>query len=230
MPRGMGTLYWQLNDCWPVASWSSIDYKGNWKALHYMARSFYAQVLVSGVEDIEKGSVEMHVTNDTLSGVKGELSWKLFDIEGSILNQDSFEAEAGPNANTLIKIVDVSGTLKEKGTRNSIMYIEFKTCGGVISDNLVFFSRPKHMELVNPEIKSSIKAVGLNKFSVSMECMRPALWVWLEIEGVQARYSDRFFNMMPGSVRTVTVEIPDEMKLELIKKNLKINSLYNTYQ
>jgi beta-galactosidase/beta-glucuronidase len=51
MPRGMGTLYWQLNDCWPVASWASIDYHGRWKALHYMARHFFAPVLVSGLEE-----------------------------------------------------------------------------------------------------------------------------------------------------------------------------------
>ena len=54
MPRGMGTLYWQLNDCWPVASWSSIDYFGNWKALHYMARDFFAPLLISGLEDSDQ--------------------------------------------------------------------------------------------------------------------------------------------------------------------------------
>ncbi len=53
MPRGMGTLYWQLNDCWPVASWSSLDYNGRWKALHHMARHFYAPLLVSGIPDLD---------------------------------------------------------------------------------------------------------------------------------------------------------------------------------
>ena len=54
MPRTMGTLYWQLNDCWPVASWSSIDYYGRWKALHYMAKRFYAPLLITGLEDGEE--------------------------------------------------------------------------------------------------------------------------------------------------------------------------------
>jgi beta-mannosidase len=230
MPRGMGTLYWQLNDCWPVASWSSIDYKGNWKALHYMARSFYAPILVSGVEDIGKGTVEIHITNDTLSAVKGKLEWRMFDVEGSILSQDRFEAEAGPNASTLVKTVDVSEILKEKGIRNSIMYIEFKTCDGIISDDLVFFSRPKHMELMNPDIKTSVTTAGTNKCSISMECEHPALWVWPEIKGVQAKYSDRFFHIMPGTVKTIAVEMADGTELEQIKENLVINSLYDTYQ
>ena len=58
MPQGMGTLYWQLNDCWPVASWSSIDYFHRWKALHFMARRFFAPVLVSAVEDRLDGGPE----------------------------------------------------------------------------------------------------------------------------------------------------------------------------
>lgn len=59
MPRGMGTLYWQLNDCWPVASWSSVDSLGRWKALHYMARRFFAPLLISGLEDWDTGLVEV---------------------------------------------------------------------------------------------------------------------------------------------------------------------------
>ena len=56
MPRGMGTLYWQINDCWPVASWSSVDSLGRWKALHYMARRFFAPLLISGLEDWDTGT------------------------------------------------------------------------------------------------------------------------------------------------------------------------------
>ena len=82
MPRGMGTLYWQLNDCWPVASWSSIDSQGRWKALHYMARHFYAPVLISGVEDIEASSVDIHLTNDRLSAFQGEVQVLAMDTAG----------------------------------------------------------------------------------------------------------------------------------------------------
>ena len=81
MPRGMGTLYWQLNDCWQVASWSSIDYFGNWKALHYMARDFFAPLLISGLEDGEAGTVEIHVTSDRMEAVDGVASWTLTFIE-----------------------------------------------------------------------------------------------------------------------------------------------------
>ncbi len=87
MPRGMGTLYWQLNDCWPVASWSSIDSLGRWKALHYMARQIYAPELVSAVEDAGSGAVELHLTNDLRQPSRGTLAWRLTDVAGRSLAQ-----------------------------------------------------------------------------------------------------------------------------------------------
>ena len=86
MPRGMGTLYWQLNDCWPVASWSSIDWHGRWKALHHLARRFFAPVLVSGVEDPAAGTVEVHVTNDRREDAAGDVAWELTTAAGERLD------------------------------------------------------------------------------------------------------------------------------------------------
>lgn len=69
-----GVLYWQLNDEWPAPTWSSLDYRGRWKALHYFARRFYARVLVTGLEDAAKGTVEVHLSNHELIPVSGEVS------------------------------------------------------------------------------------------------------------------------------------------------------------
>ena len=78
--RVSGTLIWQLNDCWPVASWSSIDYFGRWKALHYAARKFYAPILLS-IED--KGeAMDVFVTNDTVRTWTGEVRWSLQTLAG----------------------------------------------------------------------------------------------------------------------------------------------------
>jgi beta-galactosidase/beta-glucuronidase len=92
MPRGMGTLYWQINDCWPVASWASIDYYRNWKALHYMARDFFAPLLVSGGEDPQTGTVELHVTSDQLQ-------------EGTILAHEQFACNIPPCASQMADAV-----------------------------------------------------------------------------------------------------------------------------
>jgi len=79
MPRCMGTLYWQLNDCWPVVSWSSVDYHGRWKALHYYVRRAYSDVLLSTVEDAD--ALEVYLVSDRLEAVNGLLKLRLADPE-----------------------------------------------------------------------------------------------------------------------------------------------------
>jgi len=229
MPRGMGTLYWQINDCWPVASWSSLDYKGNWKALHYMARRFYSPVFVSGVENLEKSTVEIHISNDKLKPVYGMLNWELIDLEGTVLAHDSFNVEAPPNRSTLLKILDLSTHIKAAGRRNIIMSIEFNTNDGITSDNTVFFSRPKHMELLNPEIKTGIKAINSNEFEITTEAKYPALWVWPELKEIRADYSDRFYHLMPHASKVVKIKTMEAVSYEQFQKNLTIYSLFDTY-
>ncbi|MCK7557617.1 hypothetical protein MKQ70_22460 [Chitinophaga sedimenti] len=83
MPYCMGTLYWQVNDCWPAASWSGIDYYGRWKALHYFAKKAFEQVTVSNV--IEKGQLNTYVVSDQLKEEKLQLEATLMDLGGKVL-------------------------------------------------------------------------------------------------------------------------------------------------
>src|SRR5687768_15270333 len=83
MPHNMGSLYWQLNDCWPVASWSSVDYFGRWKALQYYARRFYSPLLVS--PRANSGAVDLHIVSDRPEPVPARLVVTLFDFDGRAL-------------------------------------------------------------------------------------------------------------------------------------------------
>src|SRR4029077_38889 len=80
-PYNAGSLYWQLDDCWPVASWSGIDYYGRWKALHYAARRFYAPILVSPVE--EAGNVRVYVVSERLTDTRARLTLRVVDFDGA---------------------------------------------------------------------------------------------------------------------------------------------------
>jgi hypothetical protein len=91
-PRTMGSLYWQLNDCWPVASWASIDYYGRWKALHYYARRFYDDVLVSPFLHDDK--VDIYVVTDKLQPLSGTIHTRLLDFSGKTLLDQSKEIQA----------------------------------------------------------------------------------------------------------------------------------------
>ena len=134
--RCMGTLYWQLNDCWPGASWSSRDYFGRWKALHYLARRFYSPILLSAKTAVSQknqknlkesrlgkipaesdaGSMEvsLHLTNDTLSSVRGEISWFLETSAGKNLEQGQVNVEVPERTGQRVKTLDFSAYRAKK--------------------------------------------------------------------------------------------------------------------
>ena len=83
-PRNMGGIYWQLNDCWPVASWASLDYYGRWKALQYYARRFYAPLLVS--PHVEDGMLAVYIVSDKTAATQAKLRLRIMDFEGHVIN------------------------------------------------------------------------------------------------------------------------------------------------
>ncbi len=91
MPRSMGCVYWQYNDCWPCTSWSSVDYFGRWKALQYAAKRFYSPVLVSDVEDAKTGTVDVYVTSDRMEHARGKLAWTVTTVAGETLREGSLD-------------------------------------------------------------------------------------------------------------------------------------------
>jgi beta-mannosidase len=228
MPRGMGTLYWQLNDCWPVASWSSIDFHGRWKALHHLARRFFAPVLVSGVEDPSSGTVEVHVTNDLREDAAGEVSWELTTAAGDRLDAGRFPASAPRGTSRLIGTLALKRHLDDRGPRDLVVWLRLERGGMEVSSNLVLFARPKHLELRDPGIRTRATPEG-DGFLVELTTARPALWAWIELEDDDARCSDNFVSLCPGRAKTVRVQPARRMSTREFKRRLKIASLVDTY-
>ena len=95
-PETMGSIFWQLNDCWPVASWSSIDYYGRWKALQYYARRFYAPVLVS--PHVEDGALKVYIVSDKVKAEPATLRVRLMDFDGKVLLEETKAVDVAPLA------------------------------------------------------------------------------------------------------------------------------------
>jgi beta-mannosidase len=226
MPRGMGTLYWQLNDTWPVASWSSIDYFGRWKALHYMARKFFAPLLISGIEDEENGKVEIHVTSDLQTDVPGVLSWKVSDMNGENIVSGSKEICIAAASNTLAHTLDLQAELEKYTPRNLLVWFELKSPDGrIISENLVSFAKPKHLNLaLRPEISASVQAAD-NGFTVTLRARKPALYVWLELRDNDAEFSDNFISLHPEKNAEIKVIPKSPLSLKEFKESLLVRSL-----
>ncbi len=253
MPRGMGTLYWQLNDCWPVASWSSVDYEGHWKALHYMARRFFAPLLLSAVEDPDTGSVTLYLINDYRKSVEGRLSYTAYHTDGRKLSSGGFDAKITPLKSKKLKILELGRLLEEHGARNVVIELSFETAdrgeaastgapaeaagkssGGatasrVVTGNLVTFVRPKHLTLQKPEIECSSIAAEDGSYRCTFSSNVPALWVWPELEGMEACYEDRFFHLMPGKSVEIDISPEQEIDADSFGDVLRVYSLRDTY-
>lgn len=230
MPRGMGTLYWQLNDCWPVASWSSLDYYGRWKALHYMARHFYAPLLVSAVASPDEGTVSVHVTNDTREAVAGVVRWDVMTVEGEPVTRGAEAAVFAAGANTPLASLDLKTCLEVYGARNLLVWLQLVVGDASVSQNLALFARPKHLPLADPAIEWEVGALGDGYYQVGLLAARPALWVWLETKDVSIEVSDNFFHLRPGQRHTVslTTSTPDN-NVAAVRDAIAVYSLINTY-
>lgn len=229
-PRGMGTLYWQINDCWPVASWSSIDYHGRWKALHYMARKFNQPLLVSAVEDAATGRVDIHLTNDLRTSSAGHIVWRLTDVAGTVLARGRQPASIAPLATAPVHTLDLSRYVATHGPRDLMLWLEYTVKGRPVSTNFATFARPKHLELADPQIALDVAAMGNNQFAVTLTAARPALWAWLELAGAEATFSDNFIHLFPGLPQRVIVTPAGPMTLKQFRKSLVARSLIDTYR
>jgi beta-mannosidase len=228
MPRGMGTLYWQLNDCWPAASWSSLDYYGRWKALHYMARDFFAPRLVSGVEDLEAGCVAIHVTNDLPQPLNGRITWTLAAVaDGAELAAGSLDAALGGVANQLVAEIDIAEHLAAHGAANLLLWLALEVDGAVVSRNLVPFARPKQMPLQQPAFDIRVEHQQDGEIQLRIESDRPALWCWIDAgEGVEVL--DNYLHIAPG--QPATVRLRGAPPAQNIGDYIHVGSLWDTYQ
>jgi beta-mannosidase len=230
MPRSMGALYWQLNDTWPVASWSSIDCHGRWKALHYMARHFFAPLIVSGVEDVSRGTVEIHVTSDLLEAVSASVKWTVTDIDGKPLQEGKRKLRAAACSSRRVQELNLLELTEQQRNHGVLVWLELEAAGQPVSRSLVLFARPKFLELdKKPGIAAKIARKAGGMFEVTLATRRPALWAWIEIGGVDARLSDNFVHLRPGVPLVITVQPAHVMKLDEFRKKLRVRSLVDTY-
>ncbi|MBN1459573.1 MAG: glycoside hydrolase family 2 protein [Armatimonadetes bacterium] len=228
-PRGMGTLYWQLNDTWPVASWSSVDYYGRWKALQHLARRFFSPVLVSGIENLDSGTVEVHITSDLREVPAAELMWTLTDLEGVKVAGESMAVEVPAQQNTPAARLDLKEQLESRGPRNLLLWLGLRG-DDFMSSNLVLFARPKHLELREPNLQAQIDETGDGGFTVTLRSDRPALWAWVTLRDSDARLSDNFVHVRPDAPAVLRLQPDGPMSRDELQSQLVVQSLVDTYQ
>ncbi|MGJ3239844.1 MAG: beta-mannosidase [Anaerolineae bacterium] len=220
MPRTMGTLYWQFNDMWPAASWAGLDWLGNWKALQYMARRFYAPVMLSAVEDSASNRVIIHLTSDAPTEQPAQLRWYVTDIAGATLREGTQDVMIPVRASHTLTTLDLAQEVASHGQDGLIVWLELYQGDALVSENLVTLTRPKNLSLQRPQIALKTRELGGSRYQLTLTSDISALYMWLELPG--GRFSDNFFHLRPSQTKTIEVNAPSIA-------NLQVYSLVDTY-
>lgn len=222
----MGALYWQLNDIWPVASWSSIDYFGRYKALQYVAKRFFAPVMISCCEIGETATrpfvvmepdfydfstqARLSVANETTNPISGTVNWELRCADSKILQSGSENITVPALSSVWLHNMDFNKTDVE----NNYLSFSFNVGGTTVSEGTVLFTVPKHFNFVNPNLRYEISGDEITVYA-------DAYAKYVEIDSPDSDFilSDNYFDMNAGS-KTVKI-------LEGSPKTIRLRSVYD---
>jgi beta-mannosidase len=223
-PYCMGSLFWQINDCWPVASWSSTDYYQRWKALQYFAKKGFEPVLVSPY--IDKDSLKVDIINDHLAEIKGQLVVKVLDFEGKEIWKDIKDVTVPANSSNTFFEVKTAEFLKKVQANKQFLVVELFENGTVISNNTLYFKPIKDILLPKPEVKYEIASAD-GGFEISLTTDKLAKNLYMTIGDEEGFFSDNYFDLIPG--QTVKVKLETKLSKEKLQGAFAIQTLDGTF-
>ncbi len=224
-PRTMGALFWQLNDCWPVASWSSIDYFGRWKALQYYARRFYADLLISPYQ--HDGAVDVYIVSDKLRPATGQVHMRLMDFSGKILLDKMQDVQIPAQSSAVYLSVNEKEVLGSYSSDATFLVLDLNVNGERVSGNEVFFDHMRNLDLpLQPAIQSSITKSG-DGYALTLQSQVLARNVYFSFGDLEVTSSDNYFDLLPGEQTSVQLKSP--ATLQQLQQAIKVVSLTNAF-
>ncbi len=223
-PVCMGALYWQLNDVWPVCSWASLEYGGKWKPLHYMARRFFAPVLLAAHQTRE-GLVEVWLTNDTRAPVKAKATLQVMNFAGKVLKKIPLEGRAPKLGAKLQKRFALAELTEDPD--NTFLVLRLKHGG--TQRNTHFFAPWKRSDLAQARVHATSKKDG-EVYRVTVTTDKPAFFVTLNVDGVPGEFDDNCFTLLPREKRELAFTPKSAVPHKTFAAALTVNHLRNTYE
>lgn len=211
-PYCMGSLPWQLNDSWPVVSWSSIDYYGNWKAMHYQIRRAFAPVLVDAIK--EGNNLSYYIMSDRLTDEELTLNLELMDFNGKVYRKQKVDGLLPANTSKLFYQEPVEQALAGRDSATTFMHMVVKSKKGeVLSDEIYYFAHPKDLLLPKTPLQWQVKQKkGYCEVTVKADKLARDIFIEVPVQGV--RFSDNFFDLLPGQKKKVIITSPDGKSLD----------------
>lgn len=224
MPRNMGSLYWQANDVWQVASWSAMDYFGRWKALMYYTKRFYSPLLVS--PHVEGDEIKFYFVSDLPHAIQPQLTIKVVDLNGKVLlSQTQRDLFVEPLKQQYITR-PIKELLKGADEKNVVLIAELND-GSESSTNYYYFKPFKEMSFEKPNIKTEIsKSTNGFKIKISSDKVAKAVYLSGFTEGF---FADNYFDLIPGTKIDIEYKSEQKMSIDEFRQKLKVRSLYDAF-
>lgn len=223
-PYCMGSLYWQINDCWPVASWSGIDYYKKWKAVHYFIKKAFEEITV--MPYLENDSVKIWVSNVGLAPVNAKLNFKLIDFSGKLVWENQLSATIEPNKAAMLFSISINDISKGFDKSNLVLSTDLVVKNKILSNKLFYFISAKDLALPKVDIQKKVEKTA-DGYLITLKSDKLAKNVFLSIGQLDGSFSDNYFDMLPKT--EVKIKLISKEDLSAIEKVLKCISLVDTY-
>lgn len=217
----MGTLYWQLNDCWTGPSWSSVDYLGNWKALHYQVRDLYKEVLIRAKET-KNNQLHLDLVSDKMNAVKGDLLLEVIHFDGTVIKVIKEENLSLPsNQKGLSFEYPISSLFEKNNSKNILVRLRFVSSVEVY-EQLYYFAAPKDLQLKKSNLETTFKTIeGGYELTLSTNTLIKNLFVETKFGG---NWTDNFFDLLPNESKIIVLRTDKKITLKDLQF-LSINDL-----
>jgi len=204
-PNCMGTLFWQLNDVWPCASWSSLEYGGRWKLLHHDARRFYSPV--APYLYVKEGRLFAGASSDSPDVWHGSISLRVIDFAGTVLGEHTQVIALSPLSALCAWNIPVTELPARPEACFCVADLHQDPASGQAADptarSWIFITEPKRCEPVEPKLSAKVKSMDGGRMAVSLQCEAPAFWVTPQMPVPGGSFSDEGFLLLPGESKTV---------------------------
>ena len=219
MPKCMGTLYWQLNDCWPGISWSTLDYFGNWKASHYEVKRSFEPLIISAID--QNDEIVISVINDNEIIYDSTLIIRTFSFDGEKINEEKIKIKALNYGANQISSINKKSSVSKIDSFSSFLRLELIKDDNCISTKDHFFTEPKDLILEKPSFNFNYK-INNSKIHLQVNAKNFLYKLHLKCKSHPGVFEDNFFEMLPNEQRIIEFypnkdeeELPSSYEFEL---------------
>jgi len=224
MPFCMGTLYWQLNDCWPAISWSSLDYFGNWKALHYEARRFFNPILLTIYE--RQQNIEIFIINDQDKSIEATLKLMLYDFGSNPIKENSLSLTIQPLSSEPVMVIEKKIILDQLSDSEVFLHAYIEDGLSKVSKNNYYFLDQKYLKISRPKFDCSID-ISKNRISITVHAHSLIQQLHFTCSNGQGFFSDNYIDILKGDEIVIFFYQNNDCDTESKDLRFEIRTLYD---